>query len=415
MTLILLFLSFFIFFLADWIRINFYGCPIEQVFFQMVIFLKTLDGIPIGLKKVFIDQCFAKALNLTFLTVILSQIYTNEKIKYFLFRVGQALLLLSIWNFVAVLNIDLLIKGNIEKNFLSTIYIDPENVKFTPEKPKNLILIYIESMENTYRDKTIFGKNLLENLDKLPGISFLQYRQLPFTGWTIAGQFATMCGKEIEFNYENNNNRCLSDILHDHGYYNVYMGGTNLKFTNRGKFLNNHQYDEIYGEAEWRRKGYNYEYVWGLYDDDLLKEAKLKLEILHEKKELFNLTILTGDTHSIDGYLSSYCKSRGASSLEDIVECSTQQINEFVQFIINKGYLKDSNIVIIGDHLFPLDDKFQNKSKSNRYIYNKFISEDNFYKTREKIYHFDLLPNVLYFIGIKPNSNQIAFGNLAFK
>ena len=45
-----------------------------------------------------------------------------------------------------------------ESDFISENYVDPNEVKLEfPEKKRNLIYIYLESMEVTYADKSIGG------------------------------------------------------------------------------------------------------------------------------------------------------------------------------------------------------------------------------------------------------------------
>jgi len=80
------------------------------------------------------------------------------------------------------------------QDYFSMHYVDPHGVKVTPVKPKNLVLIYVESLENSYQKPTLFDKNLLTSLDQFKGLTFSDFRQAPGTGWTIAGMIATQCG-----------------------------------------------------------------------------------------------------------------------------------------------------------------------------------------------------------------------------
>ena len=86
------------------------------------------------------------------------------------------------------------------------------------------------------------------------------------------------------------------------------------------EFLKKHKYHELYGRREWQAKGLNHMNEWGLYDNDLFAQAKIKLKSLHEEGKLFNLTILTLDTHCPHGYISEYCAQKGASNINGIIE-----------------------------------------------------------------------------------------------
>jgi len=312
------------------------------------------------------------------------------------------------------------------KDYFSENYLDPKKVNVTLKNPKNLVLIYVESLENSYQNKQLFGKNLLKSLDDIGGVSFGNFRQAPGTNFTIAGITATQCGlplKSITI-YDGNgqgenikfflpNARCLGDILHDHGYHNVYMGGDALAFSGKGMFFKDHHYDEILGREELKghltKAQMNY---WGLYDDVLLPKVKAKLIELHQAKQPFNLTFTTIDTHGPDGHFSKLCLKNNAKNFEDIVECTANQVTDFVNFMKKNGYLKDTNVVILGDHLAMYNPVYEDKLTTiqERHIYNQFISRKKIIKTRDHILHFDLFPTILEFIGFNVQGGKLGLG-----
>jgi phosphoglycerol transferase len=94
------------------------------------------------------------------------------------------------------------------------------------------------------------------------------------------------------------------------------------------------------------------------------------------------------------------------------VECSANQVAEFVQFIRKRGYLKDTNIVIMGDHLAMWNPVYEDKLEptKERYVYNRFISSEPHAKNRETILHFDMLPTILEFIGFQIEGGKLGLG-----
>lgn len=203
------------------------------------------------------------------------------------------------------------LKAKFGPDLFSTRYVAPENVLLRSDRLKNLVLIYVEGLEATYSDARLFGKDLLEELIVLPGISFDNYRSAPGTSWTIGGIVGTQCGIPLQIvtrvGRENGENvhaflpgaTCLGDVLHGFGYRNVFMGGAPLDFAGKGKFLSEHHYHETYGYYEFLRSKTQVHGVsgWGLFDDDLFTQARKKLTELHESGQRFNLTVLTLDTH----------------------------------------------------------------------------------------------------------------------
>ncbi|HKE93929.1 MAG TPA: sulfatase-like hydrolase/transferase, partial [Povalibacter sp.] len=291
---------------------------------------------------------------------------------------------------------------------------------------KNLILIYVESLEQTYSDEAIFGADLLERLDALPGVSFESYVPAPGTGWTIAAMVATQCGIPLQFVTRLDDTEtgehvrtflpgavCLPDVLHRFGYRNVFMGGASLAFAGKGKFLTTHHYDEVYGFKDWlKARSTLHEFnLWGIYDDDLFSRAKEKLVALHDTGAPFNLTLLTLDTHHPEGYYSTSCRTQGPREFATIVRCASGEVAEFVDFARSRGYLEDTNIVIVGDHLAmpnPVYSKLL--SSPQRRIFNKFISTTALEKSTDEIIPFDLFPTVLEYVGIGVDGQRLALG-----
>ena len=62
-------------------------------------------------------------------------------------------------------------------------------------RPKNLVLIYAESLERTYFDESVFP-GLLPKLRQREkqGLNFTYIDQLPGMGWTVAGMVGSQCG-----------------------------------------------------------------------------------------------------------------------------------------------------------------------------------------------------------------------------
>ena len=118
----------------------------------------------------------------------------------------------AIYLFVTKFYIIDYVKGNLQKStFFEEHYIDPEtvNVSFNEEK-KNLIYIYLESMETTYADYSNggqFEKNYIpelmelaydnlyfSNSNKLGGADFISG-----SSWTIAAMISHTAGVPLKY------------------------------------------------------------------------------------------------------------------------------------------------------------------------------------------------------------------------
>ncbi|MCC2675059.1 MAG: mdoB [Ramlibacter sp.] len=305
-------------------------------------------------------------------------------------------------------------------------YVPPHRVRMVQEHKRNLVIIYAESLEASYRDSGLFGRNLLASLDRVGGRRYTSYRQVPGATWTIAGMVATQCGVPLKVYSEANVREraadksflagatCLGDILQAHGYHSVFLGGAPLSFAGKGSFLRDHGYTRTWGREEWERDGVQpvERNQWGLHDMPLFERARTKLDELHASGQPFNLTILTVDTHNPSGMLSPDCRRRGATDFEGIVACTADQLAEFVEFARARGYLKDTTIVIIGDHLAvpnPAYDKLVQRGPA-RSIFNLFIGEALPPANTDELVPFDLFPTLVELAGIRVEGDRLGLG-----
>jgi phosphoglycerol transferase len=440
--------AFFLVAVAYWVADNFGEPSLEQLFYHAQFGMGGLIDTDAAIIKSFVIWCIALPIFIALLLVLIeysialflthgsshwltkpARLANIHFIKVFYWFIGHraplyALTVATVY-FGVQFSVTVFLHNLFGKDYFSAHYLNPAEVKVETIKPKNLVLIYVESLENSYQQPELFGKNLLSSLDRLKGLSFTDYRKAPGTWWTIAGITATQCAvplKSVSL-YDGNdqgekiksflpNAVCLGDILHDAGYHNVYMGGDALGFAGKGMFFQDHHYDEVYGRDELKGKLTDAQLnFWGLYDDDLFASAKTKLIALHKSKQPFNLTVTTIDTHGPDGHFSKYCKSVGTKTFEGIVECTSNQVVSFVKFIQKSGYLKDTNVVILGDHLAmenPVSEKLD--LIKERHIYNQFISNDHFEKNRNQILPFDMFPTILNFIGFSVPGGKLGLG-----
>jgi phosphoglycerol transferase len=319
------------------------------------------------------------------------------------------------------------ISKNFGVDYFGAHYIPPEKVQLQAGQTKNLVLIYVESLEAAYADAALFGTNRIAPLMKLKGERFARYRQAPGTGWTIAAIVATQCGvplKRVGLFDVNTQGQlvdsilpratCLGDILARRGYRNVFIGGASTRFGGKGTFMHGHHYHEVYGREEWIAQGVNPDDMngWGLFDDDLMAKARAKVRELSATNQPFNLTLLTVDMHEPEGFRSRRCPvRRGEPEFPAIVQCSASAVADFVAWLRDHGYLENTNVVILGDHLARRNPATPIlETLPERYIFNEFISKDPIRKNREEIVHFDLLPTILEFIGLRTPGQRVGLG-----
>ncbi|WP_434995167.1 sulfatase-like hydrolase/transferase [Arthrobacter sp. Ld5] len=268
------------------------------------------------------------------------------------------------------------IEGGNSRYDLGEYTVDP--VITGEGQKRNLVLIYLESGEATLADDQLFEKDAFASLkdatqeaDGWQSIDDLQ--QYRGGGWTMAGLVSTQCGIPLKgvlaaasngaFDEQGDvatylgGTTCLGDVLEEHGYTSMFLGGANAAFAAKETFLRNHGYSVVKDLAHWRATGEpstSFRSDWGLSDQRLLAHARDEIDALHADAEAtgtpFNLSILTLDTHE-PAHVHDYCPVDTANELASVFSCSMTEVAGFVDHMEEKGYLDDTAVVIMGDHL----------------------------------------------------------------
>ncbi|WP_336269470.1 sulfatase-like hydrolase/transferase [Vreelandella arctica] len=236
-------------------------------------------------------------------------------------------------------------------------------------KPKNLVLIYAESLEASYFDADRFP-GLMPRLSAMreKSLSFSRVESLPGMTWTIGGMVASQCGVPLvtASNTRNANvsteqflseAHCMGDILSQHGYQLHYMGGADSSFADKNLFYESHGAWHVEGreQLELRLDEPRYVNQWGLYDDSLLEMAKTRFDSLAGDSQPFALSLLTLDTHHPKGHVSQRCRDipygNGDNPILNAVHCSDQLLAEFVDYVLSAENADETLVVVMSDHL----------------------------------------------------------------
>ncbi len=261
-----------------------------------------------------------------------------------------------------------------QTNIYEDHYVDPLSVAITEGERRNLIYIYLESMETTYAATCDGGAqriNYIPNLTRLAAenLSFSDKKALggflspPGTTWTMGALFASSTGLPFAFPVDGNsmNEReyfaagvtALGDILADHGYRQMFLCGSDGTFAGRKTFFEQHGGYTVFDYDVAKAYGYiapDYRVWWGFEDAILYEIAKDRATELAAGGP-FNLTLLTVDTHHVDGYVCPLCKNEHSIQLgNDMMACADRLLLEFISWCKEQDFYQDTLIVISGDH-----------------------------------------------------------------
>ena len=335
-----------------------------------------------------------------------------------------------------------------ESEFIADNFANPREVKMKfPEKKRNLIHIYLESMENTYLSKDLGGymdENLIKPLSDLAeeGVSF-SHRSEGFGGpiatmgctWSVASMVNMTTGLPMKVptggnDYGTPNNFlpgavALGDILEAQGYEQTLMFGATAKFGGLNYFYESHggfnmlDYDGV-KEKGWIPK--DYKVWWGYEDDKLYEFAKKELTRLHETGKPFHFVMETADTHCQDGYVGPKTPTPRDSQYANVIAYSADEVTKFVRWIQDHPFYENTTIVLIGDHL-SMDKKFFKDMDTSylRTTFNLFLNPANNlqYTAEERRfnrywYNGDMFPTILASMGVIIDGDRLGLGTNLF-
>ena len=445
-------LGFILYNLGNWVLDTWGLLSIDEIIFHLKV---PLDGTNSDVVLDGINACVPLAVLVLFLSIFLIIGLRNKHgkcmIALFLVAViacgsaGRAAY--EVYDELDVK--EYLVSQKKESHFIEQNYVDPRTTKITfPEQKRNLIYIYLESMESTFASKgdgggldfncipeltTLAEENTnFSNSDKLGG-------GYPAYGgtWTMAGIFSQTSGIPIK-NSEQTDDvnatlaeqssfssqaRNLEDILADEGYNQCFMIGSDATFGGRRAYFESHGKGQTeicdYNTAKENGQIPEDYYVWWGYEDQkLFANAQEKLTELSSKDEPFNFTMLTVDTHFEDGYVCEQCQNEfGDNQYANVMACSSRQVDAFVKWIQQQPFYENTTIVISGDHL-TMDSDFCNDVSEDyeRSVYNVFINlpeglDTSFEKTHSREFAtLDMFPTTLAAMGVTIEGDRLALG-----
>ena len=325
-------------------------------------------------------------------------------------------------------------------NIYEDYYVEPNEVSIVfPKKKQNLIYIYVESLETTAASIVNGGNEQVSYIPKLEKLALENVNfsnsdklggayQAEGTGWTVAGMIAQTSGINLKVDIDGNSYSGFSsflggvtnlgDILKKNGYKNYILMGSEAKFGGRNELFAQHGDYEIFDLLAARKAGKipeDYRVWWGYEDEKLFEYAKEKVLEASKSNEPFNVTLLTADTHFVDGYREKDCSKRFDSQYADVFYCSDSMIYDFVKWIKEQSFYDDTTIVIAGDHL-TMQSGFYPENGYERVTYNAFINART-KPVREKNRVFtamDMFPTTLAALGAEMDGDRLALGTNLF-
>lgn len=329
-------------------------------------------------------------------------------------------------------------------NFIADNYVRENNTALSfPEKKKNLIILYVESLENSMISKENGGgwdysviPELEDIAEKNINFSDSEYiggaLSIHGTGWTVAGLVAATSGLPLKIPIDGNEYTSsvnfmagaytLGDILQKEGYSQAFMAGSDFAFGGRENYYKKHGDFKIFDVntaiAEGKIK--EDERVWWGFDDSLLFAwAKEEIAFLAQSEQPFSFSLLTANTHFPDGYLEQSANNHFDTQYENVYAFSSKQIADFVDWFEQQDFYDSTALVILGDHLSMQGNGYFPSHVYEGYtrtIYNAFInpSKEPVQTKNRQFTQLDMFPTILSSIGVEISEDRLGLGTNLF-
>lgn len=421
--------------------------PIAQILFHVLVQIDGAD--PTFIRGIIIQIIICPLIGATVSTLLLfSNIKFIQKFQElkFIQKIKKYSLALS---FILFIGASILIGNKLEViDYIKTYtvsstlyedeYVEPSTANLTfPEKKRNLIYIYLESVETSeysIEQGGAFEECYIPELYELANENYTfnankGFYTPPYTGWTIAALVGQSSGIPLNIPIEGNSFvtentfmpgvYAIGEILNDNGYNNVLLMGQDSIFGGCKAFY------ELHGDYEIH--DYNYalqeglvkeeDFVWWGYEDyQLFEFAKDELTQLSSSDEPFNLTMFTIDTHNPDGWVCKYCENEYDEQLGNVYACSSKQVSQFIEWCKQQDFYENTTIVIAGDHC-SMDAHFDELLTGfDRKVYFTIINPaEGLEETQDRVIcTFDLFPTTVASLGINIEGNRLALGTNLF-
>jgi phosphoglycerol transferase len=339
--------------------------------------------------------------------------------------------------------IDYLVKQFQNSSLYVKEYRDPEDTAITfPEEKRNLVYIILESMETSYLSTDQGGAlqhNLIPELFQLAQThtNFSHndtvggFSQISGASWTVGSMVAQTGGVPLitpigVSDYQNGYGKngeflpgltSLQNILHENGYYQALMVGSDARYGGRKTYYDTHDTDRIYDLFTARKDGLipeDYSVWWGYEDLHLFEYAKTALTEISQQDQPFAFTMLTADTHHVGGYPCKLCKRTYKENYDNVISCSSRQVYAFVQWLMEQPFFENTTVVIVGDHESMDAGYFQRNVDPSyqRHMYNCFINAavDTEHTKNRQFTAMDLFPTTLAALGCTIEGNRLGLG-----
>ncbi|ERI90712.1 arylsulfatase [Clostridiales bacterium oral taxon 876 str. F0540] len=263
-------------------------------------------------------------------------------------------------------------KENDIKTFLETNSTSKSvNLKGEGEG-KNLIMIQVEALQQFVINKTIDGKEITPNLNKWVKKSayFNNFFYQVSGGGTSDAEFMTnnslypAPSGAAYYLYAGNEYNSLGNALKNSGYSTAAFHGYKSTFWNRDVMYKNEGFDNFFNERDFNIDS---QVGLGLSDKSFLSQSLEKLKTMQKPYYSFLITLSShfpyDDQKNYGNFYSGELSGTLIGDYINAIHYTDEALGSFFDNLDKEGILKDSVVVLYGDHNAIPDNKKDDLAK----------------------------------------------------
>lgn len=331
--------------------------------------------------------------------------------------------------------------GFVLRQFQTTTLFDevpkPAEARWSfPGARRNLLVIHMESMEDTFNDAAVMGAPLLPELARLQKdhLRFKGFRQVRGTTWTTAGVTASIFGLPLLLpighndygNYESFLPGALSilEVLERSGYSLEFMFSSDCSFGGIENLIRTHTERPVVKDLRWFSQHrsdveQNRGNGWGVRDRYLYERLKEDLALRAAAGAPYAFFVETLDTHGPDTYYfldPDVHPERRWRDFRDVIRAGSMMMGEFIDWVQAQPFARDLTIVVLGDHLWMGDALAGRPLGDGRAVFNLFINAlPRPEREGERLFSTpDFAPTILEAIGADLPGRRFGIGTSLF-
>jgi phosphoglycerol transferase MdoB-like AlkP superfamily enzyme len=226
---------------------------------------------------------------------------------------------------------------------------------YLERRPRNIVLITVESLSASFLGAYGDKRGLTPNLDRIAAQGLVFDRAFATGTRTVRGLEATSLGtppvpgQAIVRRPHSDHLTTLGEVLAHQGFDSYFFYGGNSYFDNMAAYFGGNDY-RVFDQADFDPKSIPSENAWGVADEALFFNLRRELSNRADNSRPFLAQVMTTSNHRPYTYPAGRIDIPSPGGREGAVKYTDYAIGRFLQMASGTRWFADTMFVIVADH-----------------------------------------------------------------